>query len=104
MEKYSEEEKKAIGWLSALDVKSEYEATNKETLLNLIEKQQKEIEEQKFKRSFKNGEISVEHNGVKYIREDFVISKEKIRKIIDTRPPDLAIFKIITILGETDDR
>ena len=38
------EEKKAIGWLSALNIKSEYEATNKEIILNLIEKQQKEIE------------------------------------------------------------
>ena len=37
------EEKKAIGWLSALDIKSEFEATNKEIILNLIEKQDKMI-------------------------------------------------------------
>lgn len=41
----SEEEKKAIGWLSALDIKSEYEATNKEIILNFIEKQDKMINE-----------------------------------------------------------
>ena len=38
------EEKKAIGWLSALDIKSEFEATNKEIILNLIEKQDKMID------------------------------------------------------------
>ncbi len=40
----NEEEKKAIGWLSALDIKSEFEATNKEIILNLIEKQDKMID------------------------------------------------------------
>ena len=39
----TEIQKEAFGWLSALDIKSEYEATNKETLLNLIQNQDTEI-------------------------------------------------------------
>lgn len=39
----TKKEKEAFGWLSALDIKSEYEASNKETLLNLIEKQEEII-------------------------------------------------------------
>ena len=39
-----EMEKEAIGWLSALEIKREYEAISKQIILKLIEKQQAEIE------------------------------------------------------------
>ena len=45
----SEEEIEAIDWLSALDIKSEYEATNKELILNLVEKQNEIIDKMSLK-------------------------------------------------------
>lgn len=40
-----EDLKEATNWLSALDINSEWEASNKETILSTIDKLQKEVEE-----------------------------------------------------------
>ena len=55
----TEEVEEVIGWLCASDIKSEYEATNKEIILNLIEKQSKEIENQKEKRENQKQELAI---------------------------------------------
>lgn len=56
----NKEEMYAIGWLSALNIKSEYEATNKEILLNYIDKladRIKELEEINEEHQKENGKL-----------------------------------------------
>lgn len=74
----SEEEKKAMDWLSALDINSEYEAISKEIILSLIEEQQKEIE--KLTKKYKNAKemYIVKDNSLKNY-----IHKDKIRDEIE---------------------
>lgn len=96
----NEEEKKAIEWFkSDLEMTKEMgkrwgfqeEIKNNEIILNLVEKQQKEIEELK---TDKKDNIQVIYGGRRCGTEEMVvkdyISKDKIRKLLKKYDKDIA--------------
>ncbi len=107
----NEEEKKAIEILEELQDKYKKETNEKiyndytvwnakryieniEIILNLIEKQQKEIEELKIRL------VDNTHNHIKRLENNY-ISKDKIREILENSSyPDFAIQKLYELLGE----
>jgi len=67
-----------VNWLSALDIKSEYEATNKESILNYIDKIQKENSKLK-----KSNEVYINSiQSIASVLSKDYIEKDKIKEIL----------------------
>lgn len=93
----SEEEKKAIEWLKKADWFSARLYSG--TILNLIENQQKEIEELKEEKA-KRSWVHIKENGevepLFYISKDKI--REKIKEIIEGDYTDLEIILVLQSL------
>lgn len=108
----SEEEKKAIANLIDLVKfwkKNNFENSNDEIILNLIDKQQKEIEIWKETENDYEHELARKDEEIEELRkENFDIVymqaiadfKEKIREIIEKHYPDVAITKLKELLDK----
>jgi hypothetical protein len=99
----SEEEQKAIEYLKTYMLPyfgegKEVEFYLNDVLINLIEKQQKEIETLKESQLVLYGADGNIVGCLKLGKD--VVSKEEIREIINKSFPDIAIQKIIELLGE----